>query len=51
MSFRSKRIYCNEESITDRGIVQVLITDAAAAFCVDRILLWLAGEGRLNIRV
>jgi len=32
-------------------LIQVLITDAAAAFCVDRILQWLAGEGRLNIRV
>ena len=30
---------------------KVLITDAAAAFFVDRILLWLAGEGRLNIRI
>jgi len=32
-------------------LIQVLITDAAAAFCVDRVLQWLAGEGRLNIRV
>lgn len=49
--------FSNQFSIVDftdeyRSIlIQVLITDASAAFCVDRILLWLAGEGRLNIRV
>ena len=30
---------------------QVLVTDAAAAFFLDRILLFIAGEGKLNIRM
>ena len=31
-------------------LLQVLVIDAAAAFLLDRALLWLAGEGKLNIR-
>ena len=32
-------------------LVQVLAVDAAAAFLIDRILLYIAGEGSLNIRM
>lgn len=32
-------------------LVQVLAIDAAAAFVLDRVLLFVAGEGKLNIRL
>jgi len=32
-------------------LVQVLAFDACAAYLLDRILLYLAGEGRLNVRI
>merc|ERR1719192_1459965 len=49
--------FSNQFSIVDFSdeyrsiLIQVLITDAAAALCVDRILQWLAGASKLNIRV
>jgi len=32
-------------------LIQVLVVDAAAAYLLDRILMFIAGEGSLNIRV
>ena len=48
--------FSNQFSIVDFSdefravLLQVLVIDAAAAFLLDRALLWLAGEGKLNIR-
>jgi hypothetical protein len=33
------------------GRPQVLVVDAAAAYLLDRVLMFVAGEGRLNIRL
>lgn len=49
--------FSNQFSIVDFSdefrsvLIQVLVTDAAAAFFLDRILLFIAGEGKLNIRM
>ena len=44
-------IECKKVHFFEIFLWQVLVTDAAAAFSLDRILLFIAGEGRLNIRI